>query len=308
MLEVHSTYNKERFEKLNGMFGGDPRQGNATLYVREHFNRKRVCESCGMRTSAQRLAVPSAIVEGHSWVLPISVTRGGDIVLDLADSIPDQSNFLNHDVIDELVALNVNYNSQGSTGYAIPLSANRDSHIKTIEGRIYEGYERIQSDFTCYVTEHAAPADVLTWDTEVEYEWQGYVAAATGERRCGYNVESQYFQWLAEKGLLKVFRIRNSHDVTLAIAYAVLSDFELSFISAKHRVSGDYRAYSFDNALVLMMLDYLYDQELRVPLSLGSVLGPGEYERWHPIPVVKPALEFSNRLARQTFIDCFGST
>ncbi len=289
------------------MFGMDPRQGNATLYVREHFNRKRVCESCGTRTSTKRLAVPSAIVEGPSWVLPMSVTRGGDIVVDLSDSIPDQSNFLSDDIVEALVALNVTYNSHGSTGYAIPMSASRDMHLKAIDVQTYDGYERIQSEFRCNVTENASPADVLQWDTEVEYDWQEYVAAS-GERRCGYNVETQYFQWLAENSQLKVFRISDSRDVTLAIAYAVLSDFELSFISVKHRTSGDYRAYPFDNALILMMLDYLYDQELLVPLSLGSVLGPGEYERWHPIPVAKPALEFSNRLARQTFIDCFGST
>src|SRR5581483_6060533 len=94
MLEVHPTYNNRRFEKLRAMFSGDARQGNEALYVREHFDSKRICESCGLRTTARHLSVASVIVEGPHWVLPLSVTHGGRIRLDLEEAIPDQSNLL----------------------------------------------------------------------------------------------------------------------------------------------------------------------------------------------------------------------
>ena len=73
MLQVHVTYNTRRAEKLRGMFGNDARQGNEALYVRRHFDLKRICESCGRRTSSPGVDVASVIVEGPDWVVPFSI-------------------------------------------------------------------------------------------------------------------------------------------------------------------------------------------------------------------------------------------
>jgi len=76
MLEIHATYNKDRLEKLRRMFDADPRRGHPKLYVREHFNLRRLCDRCGQRAN-HRIAVPSVIVEGPDWVLPFSVRNDG---------------------------------------------------------------------------------------------------------------------------------------------------------------------------------------------------------------------------------------
>ncbi len=307
MLEVHSTYDKGRLEKLSGMFGNDPRQGNATLYVREHFNRKRICESCGTRTTAKRLAIASAIVEGPSWVLPISVSRDGQILIDLEESIPDQSNFLFDEIIEALGQLNIIYNNHGSIQYAIPILSDRNAYFGTLTTDVSGAYERVREELNSRVVTDAGADDVLAWDTEVEYDWERSIAAG-GDHACGYNVEIQYFQWLAEHGRLIVSRVSDKHSVTLGVGYGVATDYELTFVNAKHKTRKQYETYSLDTSLVLMMLDYIYDNELTVPLGLGSALQPGDDVRWHPIPVAKPRLEFASRLARQTFVDCFSST
>ncbi len=305
MVEIHAAYNKERFEKLGRMFGDDPRQGNATLYVREHFNRKRVCESCGKRTTTQQFAVASVIAEGPSWVLPISVRHDGQILVDLEESIPDQSNFFSEEIIDALGQLGMTYNSHGSIEYVVPVTSDRDAHFASISPDVCSLYERAREFFSCRVVTNASADDVLKWDTEIEYD---YLTAAGADRACGYNVQTQYFQWLADHGKLVVARVSDQHDVTIAIGYAVPSDYEFSFVAAKHRMTAPFSAYSFYNVLLLMVLDHIYEQGSMSPLSLGTSIGPEDEAIFHPIPVVKPRLEFSNRVARQTLIDCFGST
>ncbi len=306
MAEVHSTYNKRRLEKLSRMFDGDPRKGNATLYVREHFNLKRLCENCGDRTANRGLAVASVIVEGPSWVLPISVRRDGHILIDLALSIPDQSNFLSDETTLGLEELGIVCNYYGQTEYVIPIAASRDEYYKTLRKNKRWDYKNAKKHFTCTVVTTASAADVLKWDTEVEYDYEEHLSATTYDRSCGFNVETEYFQWLAEHGRLVLARISDADDATLAIGYCVPEDYELAFVTLKRRSAVRYRKYGLGTALFFMLLDHIYDEGLLTPLNIRPVLYRHQII-WHPIQVAKPRLEFADPGALQTILDRFGT-
>src|SRR5947209_13834104 len=132
MIEIHTTYNRERFLKLCGMFDGDPRQGNPALYIRGHFDLRRICDDSGKRETATHLAVASVIIEGDSWVLPISVQHDGRILIDLETFIPDQSNFFSERVIQGLAEIGVLCKADGQTEYIIPIAHSRAEYYKSV--------------------------------------------------------------------------------------------------------------------------------------------------------------------------------
>jgi hypothetical protein len=304
MVEIHATYDKRRLEKLGGMFDGELRRGNMTLYVQEHFNLKRICDSCGQRTG-HRVAVPSVIIEGPTWVLPISVRNDGQILIDLEKSIPDQSNFLTERITDTLSELGIVSNPQGRTDEVVPIAATREAYFSTLRKNKAWDYKNVRKHFKCSVITDASPDDVLKWDTEVEYDYEMHWSATPGDRSCGFNVEAEYFQWLAKFGQLVVARISDEQDATVAMGYCVPETYELVFVTLKRRHGIAYRKYGLGNALYFMFFDHIYDRGLLTPLNLRSAI----YKHnaiWHPIPVFKPRLEFLNSDARQSIIARFG--
>ncbi len=305
MLGIHPTYNKERLEKLSGMFNDDPRQGNMALYVREHFDLKRICERCGTRTTANRLAVASVIIEGPAWVLPISLQHDGRIEVDLESSIPNQSNFLSDQTIEALSELGITFTDSGIE-HIIPIMADRDAHYRAVPSAEHETYKDAQEHFTCRVITDASPDDVFKWDTEVEYDYEKYWEANGDERTSGYNVQTEYFQWLAEQGQLVIARISDQDDGTLGLAYCVPEQYQLHLIRYKWRLTNRQQESVVANALFFTLIDHIYDKKLATPLNLGSALDR-YMDIWHPSPVGKQRLEISNRVSRHAIIDCFGS-
>jgi len=309
MVEIHTTYNKDRFEKLRGMFNEDPRFGNAALYVKEHFNLRGVCENCETRSTSKYLAAASLIAEGDSWVVPFSVTRTGAIVLDLESSIPDQSNFLRESIVNGLESLGILCNASGRLEYVVPICSSPDEYYHDRrKGRLRRRrreYDSLKQQFTCSVITDASPDDVLKWDTEVQYDFESYWRHK-GESKGDLSTEIDYFCWLARCNRLVISRISDQDDTTLAIAYFVPGDYELSVVIGKRRVSAPYREYGLGNALLFMIVDHIYDKGLLTPLNLGSVLHQHK-ELWRPIPVVKPQLEFANSAVRLEVIERFGA-
>ncbi len=306
-VEIYATYNKTRLEKLGRMFDGDPRRGNPTLYVREHFNLKRLCENCGERTAKRGLAVASVVIEGPSWVLPISVRGDGRIFVDLASSIPDQSNLLSDRAMAELEEVGISYNAYGQTEYVIPIAATRDEYYMTLRKNKRWDYKNAQRHFTCRVITSASAAEVLKWDTEVEYDYEEHWSVTAHDRSCGFNVETEYFQWLAAHQKLVLARISDADDATVAIGYCVPEEYELVFVTLKRRSAVKYRKYGVGTALFFMLLDYIYNEGLVTPLNIRPVLYRHQ-AIWHPIQVAKPSLEFSNPGAMQNVIDRFGAS
>lgn len=287
------------------MFADDPRQGSPTLYVREHFDLRRVCGNCGRRVNLKRFAVSSLILEGDTWVLPISVGHDGRILIDLEASIPDQSNFLCDRVIEGLSTIGIDCVTTGLE-YIVPIAADRAEYFGNLRKNKYWDYKNVRKHFECKVATDASPDDILKWDTEVEYDFEEYWHEKSGERRCGYSVETEYFQWLAEHGRLVVARISDSADVTLALAHCVPGDFELFLVNPKRRTEHQYSKYGLGNALIFMLLDYIFENELLTPLNLGSILYQYK-EVWRPVPVLKPQLAFASVGARDAILDRFSA-
>ncbi len=310
MPEIHATYNKNRLEKLSHMFDDDPRRGSATLYVREHFNLRRICDSCGQRTN-HRIAVPSVIIEGPEWVLPISIRNDGQILIDLEKTIPDQSHFLSERITNDLPELGIVFNPQGRADDIVPIAANREEYYGTLRKNKSWDYKNVRRHFACSVITDASPDDVLKWDTEVEYDYDLHWEATPGDRDCGFNVEAEYFQWLAKFGHLVVARISDAQDATVALGYCVPETYELVFVTLKRRHGIQYRKYGLGNALFFMLFDHIYQKDLLTPLNLRSTLRDVPNARrhnaiWNPIQVLKPRLEFINLEARQWVVDRFG--
>ncbi len=305
MLRIHPTYNKERLEKLSGMFHGDPLQGNVALYVREHFDLKRICERCGRRTTANRLAVASVIVEGPAWVLPLSLRHDGGVEVDLESSIPAQSNFLSEHIIEAIDELGITPTGK-AIEHVIPIMADRDAHFRTIPDADYRTYQEVQRRFTCRVIANASPDQVLNWDTEVEYDYEAYWEANGDECVSGYNVQSEYFEWLAEHGQLVIARISDQNDVTLGLAYCVPERYQLYLMRYKWRLAAPQRESEVVSALFFMLIEHIYENRLTTPLNVGPVLD-AYMDIWRPIPVGRQRLEISNRVSRHALLDCFGS-
>jgi hypothetical protein len=303
MLQLHSTYDKERLEKLSRMFDGDPRHGNMSLYLREHFNLKRVCDSCGRRT-AHRIAVPSVIAEGSDWILPFSIRNDGQILIDLEKSIPDQSNFLSERITGNLAELGIISNPRGRKDDVVPIAANRKEYYATLRKNKRWDYKNVRKHFTCSVVTDAAPSQVLIWDSEVEYDYDMHWSATPGDRSCGYNVEAEYFQLLAKHGRLVLARISDERDTTVALGYCVPEEYELVFVTLKRRHGVQYRKYGLGNALFFMLFDYIYDNDLATPLSIRAALDRHNAV-WNPVPVFKQRLEFADPAARQSILDRF---
>ena len=262
MADVLADYDRKSFDKLETMFDGDPRKGNAELYVRQHFDLQRRCPNCGSRTAHRGVAIPSVIVSGDSWVVPLSVYTDGRIELDLAKSIPDQSNFLRADAIAGLRDLGIALNLSGRTEYVIPILESRDAYYKTLRQNKRWDYKNTRRHFTCEVVADATPFDVLRWDAEVEYDYEEHPMATPGDRSCGFNVEIEYFSWLAENGKLLVGRVSEKNGPTVAMGYCVPTDYELAFVTLKRRSQIRYRKYGLGTALFFMFLDYIYDNGL----------------------------------------------
>ena len=309
MAEIHTTYNKDRFEKLRGMFNEDPRFGNAALYVQEHFNLRRVCENCEKRSTSKYLAAASLIVEGDSWVLPFSVTRTGAIVLDLETSIPDQSNFLREPIVSGLETLGILCNASGRLEYVVPICSSSSEYYRDRrKGRLRRRrreYESLKQQFTCRVITDASPDDVLKWDTEVQYDFEWYWQLK-GDAKGDRTTEIEYFRWLATHGRLVISRISDHDDETLAIAYFVPGDYDLSVVIGKRRVRASHGEYGFGNALLFMIIDHIYENGLLTPLNLGTVLHQHK-EIWRPVPVVTAQLEFANLAAQLAIVERFGA-
>jgi hypothetical protein len=292
MLSIHPTYNKSRLEKLGGMFdGGEPRRGNISLYVREHFDLKRVCEHCGKRTTTNRLAAASVIVEGPAWVLPISLHLDGSLEIDLESSIPDQSNFLSRPALNALVELGITFTRE-KIEYFVPIAASNEG-------------KKDRHGLSSRIVTDASPDDVLTWDTEVEYDYESH-CERTGERLAnGYNVQTQYFQWLAKHGRLVLARISDEQERTLGVAYCVPDDYFLCLVNYKYRSSAQ-QGDALPALLFRTLTDYVRDAGLATPLKLGSKLD-ASMERLRPVPLMKQRLEIANRIAQQAILDCFGT-
>ena len=306
MVEIHATYDRARIEKLRGMFGGDPRQGNATLYIREHFDLKRICENCGRRSDPKyRLAVASVIAEGDTWVLPFSIRSDGKILIDLEESIPDQSNFLSSNVTDALAEIGIACDGSGRVEYVIPIANDRDSYYRGLRRNKYSSYQKVQKAFDCHVVTDATPDDVLMWDTDVEYDFEAYWDERSRPGTCGFNVEVEYFQWLAQHGRLIVARISDEAGVTLGLCYCVPGDYDLFAVIIKRSIAQQYRKFGFGNALIFMLLDHIHERALLTPLNVGTVVQPYK-DIWRPIPAIaKPQLYFDSpeaeRLLRERF-------
>ncbi len=305
MVEIHETYNKQRLEKLWGMFGEDLRQGDPTLYVREHFNLKRICENCATRSTEQYLAAASLVAEGDDWVLPFSVTVNGRIIVDLEPSIPDQSNFFPDRVIGRLQEIGIFYDAAGRTDYIVPIENGRDAYYDSLRRDKYWNYRKTQEQFTCRVLTDASADDIIRWDTEVEYDYEEYWKSK-GEQQSGFNVEIEYFQWLAHHGQLVIARISDNLDATIALDYCVPGQYELTTVNQKRLIARAYGKYGLGNTLIMMLVDYVNDNGLLTPLNLGSV--PYQHiEMWRPVPVPKPQLVFANPAAQQTILERFSS-
>jgi hypothetical protein len=302
MAEIHATYNKERLEKLAAMFDGDPRYGNPGLYVKEHFSLRRVCDCCDTRSTEQHLAAASVIVEGAGWVIPISIAHDGRIMVDLEASIPDQSNFLREPVIAELGELGIVCPSDAGVEYIIPIEPDRDAYFLSLRRNKYLDYKRVQRNFVCSVFTDATPQAVLSWDTEIEYDYEMYWNEKSGRCRSGFNVENEYFQWLAQHGRLVLARISDASDTTVALGYCVPGEYELVFVTLKRSIEARYRKYGLGNAVFFMLLDYIYDNDLLTPLNLASTLHQHK-EIWRPVPIVKPGLAFANAQAKEAMLD-----
>jgi hypothetical protein len=305
MVEAHDRYDQRRLEKLRSMFDGDPRRGNPTLYVREHFNLRRICDHCGKRSSSDRLAVASVILEGSSWVLPVSIRHDGFILIDLDSSIPNQGNFFKPNIAAELAEFGIAVNEHGHIEYVVPIAPDRDAFFRSLRKNKVWDYKNARKHFACSVVTDISPDDVLTWDTEVEYDFEAHWNDTTGERSCGFNVETEYFQYLAEHGRLVVARISDPQEGTLALAYCVPEEYELSLVNYKRRTDAKYSKFGLGNALIFMLLDFVYERELLTPLSLGTILYQYK-EIWSPVPTVKPRFEFSDRSVQQAIVDRFG--
>jgi hypothetical protein len=304
MLSIHATYDRSRLEKLDGMFGDDARQGNMTLYVREHFDLKRICERCGKRTTANRLAVASIIIEGPAWVLPISLQHDGQIAVDLEWAIPDQSNLLAPAIVESLLELGMTL-TRDDRDYIITPERDHDGLFRNASRDAYAKYSSAREQLGIRVITDASPDDVLSWDTEVEYDYERYCTDHDEERSSGYNVQTEYFQWLAEHGQLVLARISDESDRTLGIAYCVPGDYYLSLMRYKWKLEPEQR-YGVRNALLFALADHLDEKKIRTPLNLGAT-PDSVMELWTPAPVAKERLEISNRVAQQAILDAFGS-
>jgi len=305
-MQLHPTYNAERFEKLCRMFAGDPRQGNEALYIREHFDLKRICESCGRRTT-EYLAVPSIIAEGSDWVFPFSVTRDGRIRPDLEESIPDHSNFLAPPVVQELGELSILYNPHGSVRYVIPVEAGRESLNPTAGAKITSGYKEFAEQFPLRIWQDVSDRDLLKWDTEVQYAWHAHYFSSYGLRTNGYSVQFEYVQWLASHKQLIVVRASDHGDATVALAYLVLGDYGLTLLAAKC-VEKSHLLQGFKNFLLLELIEDLQERGVTTQINIGErLVDESDEEVWHLEQVAEPRLQFSNAIARQTLIDAFGS-
>ncbi len=305
MIGIHRTYNRKRLSKLWEMFGQDPRQGNPTLYIREHFNLKRVCDSCHTRSAVQHLAAASLIVEGDDWTFPVSVTINGRIIVDLEPSIPDQSNLFPQTVIDSVEEIGFAYEPAGRTEFVVPIETERAAYYDSLRKDKYWNYRKTQEHFTCRVITDASPDDVLRWDTEVEYDFEDYWKAK-GEHHCGFNVETEYFQWLAQHGQIVIARISDDQDTTIALDYCVPGRYELTTVNQKRLIAREYASYGLGNTLIMMLVDYVDSNGLLTPLNLGSV--PYQHiEMWRPVPVPKPQLVFANTAAQQSILERFGT-
>ncbi len=314
-VELHVTYNRARLAKLESMFVEDPRYGNASLYVKEHFNLRRICQNCGNRSVEKRLAIPSLIIEGDSWVIPVAVLDDGKIVMPLQDAIPDQSNFFRPDVLEGLRSIGILYRGDGPYEYVIPIESTADDYYRSLRtkttgrrsrtNRRYRYYRSVKRDFNCRVLSDAAPEDVVAWDTELEYDYESYWRARSDDRRCGYNVESEYFQFLAENGQLLLARISDADDSTVALGYCVPHVYALYFRLLKRRIGPAYAKYALGSALNFMFLDYIYERELLTPLNLGS-FAHSYKEALLPIVVTKPELMFEDESAHQAVFDSVG--
>ena len=305
MVEIHRTYNKQRLEKLWGMFGNDLRQGHPALYVREHFNLKRACENCETRGTIKFLAAASLVVEGDDWVVPFSVTVNGRIILDLEPSIPDQSNFFPERVLAGLEEVGLYYDAAGRTEYIVPIEPERSAYYDSLRRDKYWNYRKTQQQFTCRVRTDASADDIVKWDTEVEYDFEDYWKAK-GEQQSGFNVETEYFAWLAEHGQLVVARISDEDDATIALDYCVPGQYELTTVNQKRLIGREYGRYGLGNTLIMMLVDYVNDNGLLTPLNLGSV--PYQHiEMWRPVPVPKPQIVFANLAAQQAILERFST-
>lgn len=304
MTEVHATYDKRRVEKLCQMFTGDPRDGNPTLFIREHFNLRRICENCETRSSSRHLAAASLIAEGTSWVVPFSITQNGRIIIDLEASIPDQSMFFSDTILRELRHIGIECKADGELEYIIPIQADRDEYFRSVRRTKYADYRSVLKRYVCRVITDASPEDVLKWDTEVEYDYESYQKAKFSEIKSGFSVESEYFQWLAQAGQLVVTRISDENDVTIVLGYFVPMDYELVFVTLKRRHGPDFRRHGLGNALFFMAIDHVYEKGLLTPVNVGTTLYQYK-EIWSPVPVVKPRLVFANLAAQQAMVARF---
>lgn len=303
MVEIHATYDRVRYEKLRAMFGSDPRQGNHALYVKEHFDLKRSCGNCAQRSNSDQIAVPSVLLEGDSWVLPISVQVDGKILIDLEGSIPDQSIFFTEEIIAALPNLGIACLAQGQIEYIVPIASGRDEYYRTIRKNEYQHYNQTRKRFRCEVLTNVTADDVLKWDAELQYDFERRWSDAAGA--CGFNVEIEYFQWLAQNRQLVLARISNENDETLALCYCVPGDYELYVVNYKRRIAERYAAYGLGKSLIFMLLDHVYDNHVLTPLNLGNVLYNYK-EIWRPIPAaVRPQLVFSNRAAQEALVSRF---
>ena len=131
MSRVSIDYDRTSLDTLESMFDRDVRKGSAELYVRHHFDLQRLCPNCGERTANRDVALPSVIASGNSWVVPFSVYHDGRIEIDLAASIPNQSNFLRADAVAGLREFGIDLNPMGRTDHIIPIMENRDTYYKT---------------------------------------------------------------------------------------------------------------------------------------------------------------------------------
>jgi len=304
-VQIHQTYDKQRLAKLWGMFGEDTRQGNPTLYVREHFNLKRICENCETRSTVQYLAAGSLLAEGDDWVFPFSVTVNGRIIIDLESSVPDQSNFFPDRVIAGLEDVGIFYNATGRTEYVVPIESDRDLYYDSLRRDKYWNYRKTQERFTCRVLTDVSADDVVKWDAEIEYDYEDYWKAK-GEHQSGFNVETQYFQWLAKHGQLVVARISDELDATIALDYSVPGQYELTTVNQKRLIAREYGRYGLGNTLIMMLVDYINDNGLLTPLNLGSV-PYRHHEMWRPVPVPKPQFVFANPGAQEAILGRLGT-
>jgi hypothetical protein len=305
MVEIHRTYDMQRLAKLWGMFGDDVRQGSPALYVREHFNLRRICENCEARGTVQYFAAASLVAEGDDWVLPFSVTVNGRIIIDLEPSIPDQTNFFSDRAIAGLEEVGIVYDAAGRTEYIVPIESDRSVYYDSLRRDKYWNYRKTQERFTCRVRTDASADDVIKWDTEVEYDYEDYWKAK-GEHQSGFNVEAEYFQWLAQHGQLVVARISDNLDATIALDYCVPGLYELTTVNQKRLIAREYGRFGLGNTLIMMLVDYVNDNGLLTPLNLGSV--PYQHiEMWRPVPVPKPQLVFANPAAQQAILERFGT-